>query len=244
MNKNTRVRVLVVEDERKVANALREGLEGEGYEVVVEHTGEGAFFRLNTETFDVILLDLTLPERDGLQVLTTLRGRGVETPVLVLTARDALEDRVLGLDSGADDYLVKPFAFAEVEARIRALVRRGRTTEAVRLAVADLDLDLVTRKVTRAGQPIELTVREFELIEYLMRHEGQVVSRGTLGRDVWKETARTTPLDNVIDVHIARLRRKVDLDHPVKLIHTVRGVGFMLREGEPVTPGMKARETK
>ncbi len=233
MNKHPRMRVLVVEDEQKVANALREGLSGEGYDVVVEHTGEGAFFRLNTETFDVILLDLGLPERDGIQVLTTLRGRSVETPVLVLTARDALEDRVLGLNSGADDYLVKPFAFAEVEARIRALVRRGRTAETLHFSVANLELDLVTRKVTRAGAPVELTVREFELLEYLMRHEGQVVSRGTLGRDVWKETARTTPLDNVIDVHIARLRRKVDLDHPVKLIHTVRGVGFMLREGEP-----------
>jgi len=231
-----------VEDEQKVANALREGLEGEGYEVAVEHTGEGAFFRLNTDTFDVILLDLGLPERDGIQVLTTLRERGVETPVLVLTARDALEDRVLGLNRGADDYLVKPFAFAEVEARIRALVRRGRTVETVHFRVADLELDLVTRKVTRAGEPVDLTVREFELLEYLMRHEGQVVSRGTLGRDVWKETARTTPLDNVIDVHIARLRRKVDLDHPAKLIHTVRGVGFMLREGEPDGNGAKALE--
>jgi DNA-binding response OmpR family regulator len=233
VNKTSRVRVLVVEDEQKVANALREGLEGEGYDVAVEHTGEGAFFRLNSDTFDVILLDLGLPERDGIQVLAKLRERGVETPVLVLTARDALEDRVLGLNTGADDYLVKPFAFAEVEARIRALVRRGRTAEALHFSVADLELDLVTRNVTRGGTPVELTVREFELLEYLLRHEGQVVSRGTLGRDVWKETARTTPLDNVIDVHIARLRRKVDLDHPVKLIHTVRGVGFMVREGEP-----------
>jgi DNA-binding response OmpR family regulator len=227
------MRVLVIEDEPKVASALKEGLEGEGYEVVVDHTGEGAFFRLNTEPFDIILLDLMLPGRDGLQVLTTLRGRGMDTPVLVLTARDALEDRVAGLDSGADDYLVKPFAFAEVVARMRALLRRGRATEGIRFAVGDLEIDLVGRKVTRAGRPVELTVREFELLEYLLRHEGQVVSRGTLGRDVWKETARTTPLDNVIDVHIARLRRKVDLDHPVKLIHTVRGVGFMIRQGEP-----------
>ena len=131
-----------------------------------------------------------------------------------------------------------------MEARIRALVRRGRTSEALHFSVADLELDLVTRKVTRAGEPVELTVREFELLEYLMRHEGQVVSRGTLGRDVWKETARTTPLDNVIDVHIARLRRKVDLDHAVKLIHTVRGVGFMLREGEPEMNGVKTNEGK
>ena len=227
------MRVLVVEDELKVANALREGLEGERYDVVVERTGEDAFFRMTTEAFDLILLDLGLPGRDGLQILTTLRSKGVKTPVLVLTARDTLQDRVAGLDSGADDYLVKPFAFAELLARIRALMRRGRGAESPRLAVGDLMMDLITRKVTRGGQPVELTVREFELLEYLMRYEGQVVSRETLARDVWKETARTTPLDNVIDVHIARLRRKVDLDRPVRLIHTIRGVGFMLREGEP-----------
>jgi DNA-binding response OmpR family regulator len=227
------MRILVVEDEQKVANALREGLEGERYEVIVERTGEGAFFRVNTESFDVILLDLTLPGRDGLEILQALRLRGMKTPVLVLTARDSLTDRVAGLDAGADDYLIKPFAFAELLARIRALVRRGRVTETPRLSVGDLEMDLVTRKVTRAGQPVELTVREFELLEYLMRYHGQVVSRETLARDVWKETARTTPLDNVIDVHIARLRRKVDVEQALKLIHTVRGVGFMLREGEP-----------
>ena len=228
-----RFRVLVVEDEQKVANALKEGLEGETYDVIVERTGEGAFFRVNTETFDVILLDLGLPGRDGIEILTALRQRGLKTPVLVLTARDSLTDRVQGLDAGADDYLVKPFAFAELLARLRALVRRGRSSESPRLQVSDLQVDLITRKVTRSGAPVELTVREFELLEFLMRHHAQVVSRETLARDVWKETARTTPLDNVIDVHIARLRRKVDYEHPVKLIHTVRGVGFMLREGEP-----------
>ena len=227
------MRVLVVEDEQKVAEALRDGLQEEHYEVVVERTGEGAFFRVNTENYDVILLDLTLPGRDGLEILRALRQRGLKTPVLVLTARDTLQDRVTGLDSGADDYLVKPFAFAELLARIRALARRGRVAEAPRLHVGDLDMDLITRKVTRDGRGVELTVREFELLEYLMRHHGQVVSREALARDVWKETARTTPLDNVIDVHIARLRRKIDAEGPVKLIHTVRGVGFMLREGEP-----------
>jgi two-component system copper resistance phosphate regulon response regulator CusR len=227
------MRILVVEDEQKVADALREGLEDERYDVIVERTGEGAFFRVNTETFDVVLLDLTLPGRDGLEILRALRQRRMETPVLVLTARDSLEDRVTGLDAGADDYLVKPFAFAELLARIRALVRRGRVADAPRLSVGDLDMDLVTRKVLRGGRPVDLTVREFELLEFLMRYQSQVVSRETLARDVWKETARTTPLDNVIDVHIARLRRKVDLEHSVKLIHTVRGVGFMLREGEP-----------
>jgi len=227
------MRVLVVEDEQKVAHALREGLEGEGYEVILEHTGEGAFFRITTETFDMILLDLMLPGRDGLQILTTLRDRGVKTPVLVLTARDALDDRVKGLDSGADDYLVKPFAFAEVLARIRAVLRRGRVADALRLSAGDLEMDLETRKVTRGGRAVELTGREFELLQHLLRHERQIVSRDTLARDVWQESSRSAPLDNVIDVHIARLRRKIDLDQPVKLIHTVRGVGFILREGEP-----------
>ena len=227
------MRVLVVEDEQKVADALREGLEAENYDVVVERTGEAAFFRVNTETFDAVLLDLGLPGRDGLEILSALRARGLKTPVLVLTARDSLQDRVTGLDSGADDYLVKPFAFAELIARVRALVRRGRAADAPRLSAGDLDVDLITRNVTRSGAPIDLTVREFELLEYLLRHQGQVVPRETLARDVWKETSRTTPLDNVIDVHIARLRRKVDADFAVKLIHTVRGVGFILREGEP-----------
>ena len=227
------MRLLVVEDEQKVANALREGLEGEQYEVVVERTGESAFFRINTDSFDLILLDLTLPGRDGLEVLRTLRAKGVKTPVLVLTARDTLQDRVTGLDSGADDYVVKPFAFAELVARIRALLRRGREHDLARLSVGDLTMDLATRKVTRAARLVELTVREFELLECLLRQQGRAVSRETLARDVWKETARTTPLDNVIDVHIARLRRKVDADQPVRLIHTIRGIGFVIREGEP-----------
>jgi len=227
------LRVLVVEDEQKVANALREGLEDEEYQVTVERTGEGAFFRVNTETFDIILLDLGLPGRDGIEILSALRNRGLRTPVLVLTARDSIQDRVHGLDTGADDYLIKPFAFTELLARLRALVRRGRIAEAPRLTVGDLDVDLISRRVTRGGKLVELTVREFELLEFLMRHHAQVVSREALARDVWKETARTTPLDNVIDVHIARLRRKVDFDQAVKLIHTIRGVGFMLREGEP-----------
>jgi len=227
------MRILVVEDEVKVAKALKEGLEDEHYEAVVAHTGEDAFFRINTEQFDVILLDVMLPGRDGLQILTSIRKHGIHTPVLLLTARDTLEDRVAGLNSGADDYLVKPFAFAELVARIRALLRRGRTSETLRLSVGDLDMDLVTRKVTRGGRNVELTTREFELLEYLLRHQGQVVLRDTLAREVWKETTRGTPLNNVIDVHIARLRRKIDLDQPVKLIHTIRGVGFLLREGEP-----------
>src|ERR1700730_4637780 len=227
------MRVLVVEDEQKVANALRDGLQGEQFDVAVEHSGEGAVARVNAETFDVILLDLALPGCDGLETLSTLRRHGIDTPVLVLTARDSLKDRVLGLDRGADDYLVKPFAFEEVLARIRALLRRGRVTEVLRLRVGDLELDVVSRRVTRGGRLLELTLREFRLIQDLLRHQGETVSRGTLARDVWKEIARSTSLDNVIDVHIARLRRKVDLDQPTSRIHTARGVGFTLREGEP-----------
>jgi DNA-binding response OmpR family regulator len=226
-------RVMVVEDEHKVASALKEGLEGEGYDVVVEHSGEAALGRLKTDACDIILLDLLLPGRGGLEVLSTLREQGFETPVLILTARDTLDDRVTGLNSGADDYLVKPFAFVEVVARMRALLRRGGgASGATRLGVADLEMDLVTRKVPRGGRKVELTLREYELLEYLLRYEGQVVSRGTLARDVWNEAARTMSLDNVIDVHIARLRRKIDADEPVKLIQTVRGVGFTLREEE------------
>jgi two-component system, OmpR family, copper resistance phosphate regulon response regulator CusR len=223
------LRILVVEDEAKVAQALREGLERAKYEVVVAPTGEEGFFLVNAEEFDLVLLDLMLPGRDGLQVLATLRKRGMQTPVLILTARDAVEDRVSGLDKGADDYLVKPFAFPELLARVRALLRRGRAEQGVPLRLADLEMDVTSRKARRSGRYLELTAREFELLEYLLRHREQIVSREMLARDVWKET-RATPIDNVIDVHINRLRRKVDEPFDPKLIHTVRGVGFVLRE--------------
>jgi DNA-binding response OmpR family regulator len=227
------MRVLVVEDEAKVAIALKEGLEAEHYDVVVAPTGEDGFFRTSAETFDLVILDVLLPGRDGFEILGALRKRGVDTPVLMLTARDAIEDRVQGLDRGADDYLVKPFAWPELLARVRALLRRGRTDQVLKLKLADLELDLLTRKVSRAGEAIDLTVREFELLEYLLRHKEKLVSREMLAHDVWKETARATSLDNVIDVHMARLRKKVDPEPAQKLIHTVRGVGFTLREGEP-----------
>jgi len=221
---------LIVEDEAKVARALEEGLKREEYDVVVARTGEEGFYLVSTEQFDLVILDLMLPGRDGLQVLSTLRKRGLVTPVLILTARDAIEDRVQGLDSGADDYLVKPFAFPELSARIRALLRRGRAEQPVRLTLADLEMDVVARKVKRGGKDVEFTQREFELLEYLLRHKEQVVSREMLAREVWKETSRATPLDNVIDVHMARLRRKIDERSDRKLIHTIRGVGFVLRE--------------
>ena len=226
------LRVLVVEDERKVAEALRQGLEGEGYDVVVEASGEAAYFRLTTDRFNLILLDLRLPGRDGIEILSAVRRRGLQTPVVVLTARDTLEDRVVGLDAGADDYVVKPFAFAELLARIRAVSRRGRPAEVERLTVDTLVVDCATRGVTRDGRAVELTAKEFELLLHLTRCARQVVSRDTLAREVWRETARSTTLDNVIDVHVSRLRRKVDADQPVRLIHTVRGVGFVLREAE------------
>lgn len=227
------MRILVVEDEHKVAMALKEGLTAEHFEVTVAASGEEGFFLVNAQTFDLVVLDLMLPGRDGLEILTTLRARAVQTPVLILTARDAVEDRVLGLNSGADDYLVKPFAFPELLARIRALLRRGRTDQALRLKLADLEMDLVTRRVSRGGHRIEMTPKEFELLEYLLRHQGQVVSRRMLAQDVWQETVWLAPLDNVIEVHIARLRRKLDDRFPTKLVRTVRGVGYVLRETEP-----------
>jgi DNA-binding response OmpR family regulator len=222
------VRILVVEDEKKVAKALRDGLEAEHYEVQVARTGEEGFFLVSHESFDLVVLDLMLPRRDGLEILTTLRKCGLQTPVLILTARDTVDDRVHGLDSGADDYLVKPFAFPELLARIRSLLRRGRQDQILKLQADDLTMDLVTRKVVRAGRPLELTLKEFEMLEYLLRHAGHVVSREMLARDVWRVTARATPLDNVIDVTVARLRRKIDDPFETKLLHTVRGVGFAL----------------
>jgi DNA-binding response OmpR family regulator len=212
---------------------LSEGLTGEGYEVVVATTGEDAFFLASEQRFDLIVLDVMLPGRDGFEVLRALRNRSLQVPVLILTARDAIEDRVIGLDRGADDYLVKPFAFAELLARIRALLRRGRVDPVLCLKVADIEIDIMTRQAIRAHKVLALTTREFELLEYLVRHQNSIVSREMLARDVWKEPARGTPLDNVIDVHMAHLRRKVDQDYPERLIHTVRGVGFILQEGEP-----------
>src|SRR6266849_3017882 len=227
------VRILVVEDERKLALALAKGLEAQHYDVVVAPTGEDGFFHANAEVFDLVILDLMLPGRSGLEILKTLRQRGLQTPVLILTARDGIDDRVLGLDLGADDYLVKPFAFPELLARIRALLRRGRPSDVFRLKAADLELDLVTRRAVRGERLLDLTAREFEPLEYLLRHQGHLVSREMLAREVWKEPRRATPPDNVIDVQITRLRKKVDIEGSARLIHTVRGVGFVLREGEP-----------
>ena len=224
------MRILVIEDEQKLGGALQEGLQADQYEVLLAQTGEEGFYLVQTESFDLVILDVMLPGRSGVEILTAMRRQGLKTPVLMLTARDAIEDRVRGLDAGADDYLVKPFAFPELLARIRALCRRGAPETIQRLLVADLEIDVVGRFATRAGLMLDLTAREFELLQYLVRHQGHVVSREMLARDVWKEAGRHTPLDNVIDVHVARLRRKVDDQFDQKLLHTVRGVGFVVRE--------------
>ena len=227
------MRILIIEDETKVAKALGDGLSSEGYDLRIATSGEEGFFLVNDESFDLVLLDLMLPLRDGIEILTALRKRGVQTPVLVLTAKDTVEDRVFGLDCGADDYLIKPFAFAELLARIRALFRRGRMDQVLKLRHEDLEMDLVTRKVVRGSQTIDLTTKESEIVEYLLRHRTCIVSREMLARDVWQITARATPFDNVIDVSIARVRRKVDDPFAKKLIHTIRGVGFLLGSQPP-----------
>jgi two-component system copper resistance phosphate regulon response regulator CusR len=222
------MRILLIEDEVKMARALAEGLRAERYTVTICHNGEEGFFLLSTRQFDLLILDLMLPGRDGLEILCAMRGRGMRMPVLILTAKDAVEDRVKGLDCGADDYMVKPFALSELTARIRALLRRVKTEEAPSLTCADVDVDCLTRRVSRKDRELSLTTKEYELLEYLVRHQGNVVSREMLARDVWKIAERATPLDNVIDVHIARLRRKIDDPFDRKLLKTIRGVGFVM----------------
>jgi two-component system, OmpR family, copper resistance phosphate regulon response regulator CusR len=224
------VQILVIEDEAKMADAIRKGLLADDYTVRVSHSGEEGFYLAQAHSFDLMVLDIMLPGHDGFEILATLRRHGVKMPVLILTAKDAVEDRVRGLDLGADDYLVKPFAFPELLARVRALLRRAKTEADRRFTLTDLEMDVAQRLVLRGGQPIDLSAREFDLLEYLFRNRGRVVSREMLARDVWKEVSRHTPLDNVIDAQIARLRRKIDDRFKPKLLHTIRGVGFVLKE--------------
>lgn len=225
--------ILIIEDEEKVAQAVREGLENAGYHVEIATTGEEGLVLLYAKRYNLLLLDMMLPGYDGLEILRRIRNRKLEMPVLILTARDTVEDKVTGLDNGADDYLVKPFAFAELLARIRVLLRRQNQEELLHYHLADLEMDLLTRTVSRAGQIIALTNREFDLLEYLLRNRDQIVSREMLARDVWQEPNRFSPIDNVIDVHITRLRHKIDEPYRIKLLHTVRGIGFIVSEKNP-----------
>jgi len=220
------VRILVVEDERRIAVFIKRGLEEEHYAVDVAYDGEEALDWADVVDYDLIVLDVLLPKKDGIQVCRELRAQGNRAPILMLTARDAVEDRVRGLDSGADDYLVKPFAFQELLARIRALLRRRGEVKTTHLQVGDLVLDTITHRATRSGRVIELTAREYALLEFLMRHPGQVLSRTQIAEHVWNYDFYST--SNIVDVYIRYLRRKVDEGFDVKLIETVRGVGYRI----------------
>jgi DNA-binding response OmpR family regulator len=221
-------RLLVIEDQKKLLRYIRLGLEEEGYKVVAAATGEQGYYAATTEEFDAVVLDLMLPGHDGLKVLRDLRAHGFTKPVLILTARDTVDDRVRGLDAGADDYLVKPFAFAELHARLRALLRRGPSGLELILRADDLEMDLLARRVIRAGVELDLTKREFELLEYLLRHKNAAVTRDMIARDVWKDPGGT--ITNAIDVCVTMLRKKVERPGARQLIQTVRGVGYALRD--------------
>jgi two-component system copper resistance phosphate regulon response regulator CusR len=227
-------RILVVEDEPKISDAIATGLRAAGYEVVTAPSSEEAFFVLHSLLPGLAILDLGLPRRSGLELLQQMRSMNIKIPVLILTSNTSLEDRVTALDSGADDFLLKPFSLPELCARVRALSRRGQL-EAVATSVLrlhDLEVNLDTRAAGRAEVKLELTMREFDLLVYLLHNRGRTVSREMLARDVWHETSRFTPIKNVIDVQVARLRRKLDDPFPHKLLRTVRGVGFILGETE------------
>ena len=238
------MRFLVVEDERRIADFLSRGLQGAGYAVDVAGTGAAALECTHATDYDLVILDLMLPDMDGLRVLEKIRNRKVGPPVLILSARGAVDDRVKGLEQGADDYLVKPFAFVELLARVRALMRRGQPTPE-RLQAADLVLDCVRRKVTRSGETIDLAPKEFGILEYMMRNKGRPLSRTMIVEHVWDMDY--DGLTNIVDVYIRHLRSKIDDRFPQKLIQTVRGIGYMVeapeRAGEkPAEPAAETRQ--
>ena len=223
------MRILVVEDERKVARFLQQGLEEERYAVDVAADGEEGARLVQAHSYDLIILDVMLPGKDGFTLTRELRSRADATPILMLTAKTSVEDRVTGLDSGADDYLTKPFAFAELLARVRSLLRRGSLEKTTLLAVSDLELDTVTHRARRGDQTIELTAKEYALLELLMRNKDRVLSRTAISGQIWDYTF--DPGTNLIDVYVNHLRNKIDAGFQKKLLHTVRGVGYVMREG-------------
>ena len=222
------MRILVVEDEKKVASFIKRGLEEENFTVDMAYDGEEGLYMAEANPYDLILMDLMLPKMDGLAVIKALRGKGNKTPVLCLTAKDTVEDIVSGLDSGSDDYLTKPFAFAELVARVRALLRRGVQDRGAEIRFADLRLDPVAHKVWRGGKEIDLTAKEYSLLEYFMRNPDQILTRTMIAEHVWDYTFDS--FTNIIDVYVNYLRKKIDRDADKKLIHTVRGVGYILKE--------------
>jgi len=222
------VRILIVEDEKKVAGFIKKGLEEETYAVDVAYDGEDGLHMGVENQYDLIILDLMLPIIDGLNVLSRLREKKIETPILLLTAKDSVEDKVTGLNTGADDYLTKPFAFSELLARIRVLLRRGKAETKTVLQIDGLSLDLVSHKVKRNNEEIELTGKEYSLLEYFMRNQGKVLTRTMIAEHVWDYNFDT--FTNVIDVYVNHLRKKVDKGYPEKLLHTLRGVGYIMKE--------------
>ena len=222
------MRILIVEDEAKVASFIKRGLEEEHYAVDVAEDGKEAVGLVDSYDYDLAILDIMLPEIDGLSVLSHIRNVGKTTPVILLTAKDLVEDKVKGLDMGADDYITKPFAFEELLARIRVLLRRGKPEESLKLSIADLVLDPITHKVVRDNREISLTAKEYSLLEYLMRNQGRVLTRTMISEHVWDIKHDT--FTNVIDVYVNYLRNKIDKGFSKKLLHTVRGVGYKLEE--------------